>query len=104
MNLQRNIRLVTGAVVASLVAALVLLIPGSAAAHASGHTVNVYSPIVGASTWDRFGYSPPATHHRVFSNWGYLNDWSTSTAAPVPPSCPRSVPPRRQATPCESPL
>ncbi|WP_228081146.1 hypothetical protein [Streptomyces profundus] len=42
---------------------------------ASG-TVSVYPPIQGASTWDRFGQTPPSSHHRVFSNWGYLNDWS----------------------------
>lgn len=44
-------------------------------AQASG-TVNVFPPIQGASTWDRFGQTPPSSHHRVFSNWGYLNDWS----------------------------
>ncbi|MDT0268111.1 hypothetical protein RM844_17655 [Streptomyces sp. DSM 44915] len=44
-------------------------------AYASG-TINVFPPIQGASTWDRFGQTPPATHHRVFYNWGYLNDWS----------------------------
>ncbi|MFE7368611.1 MULTISPECIES: hypothetical protein [Streptomyces] len=39
-------------------------------------TVPVYPPIQGASVWDRFGETPPSSHHRVFSNWGYLNDWS----------------------------
>lgn len=39
-------------------------------------TVTVYPPIQGASTWDRFGEAPPSSHHRVFSNWGYLNDWA----------------------------
>ncbi|MET7639418.1 hypothetical protein [Streptomyces sp. NPDC005438] len=39
-------------------------------------TVNVYPPIQGASTWDRFGETPPSSHHRVFYNWDYLNDWS----------------------------
>ncbi len=42
---------------------------------ASG-TINMYPPIQGASTWDRFGLTPPSSHHRVFYNWGYLNDWS----------------------------
>ena len=53
-----------------------LAAPPAAGAHPNPDTVNVYPPIQGASTWDRFGQSPPATHHRVFSNWGYLNDWS----------------------------
>lgn len=39
-------------------------------------TVSVYPPIQGASVWNRFGQTPPSSHHRVFSNWGYLNDWS----------------------------
>ncbi|MEU0358848.1 hypothetical protein [Streptomyces cyaneofuscatus] len=39
-------------------------------------TVAVYPPIQGASIWNRFGQTPPSSHHRVFSNWGYLNDWS----------------------------
>ncbi|SOD66050.1 hypothetical protein SAMN06297387_12449 [Streptomyces zhaozhouensis] len=43
---------------------------------AASGTINVFPPIQGASTWDRFGLTPPASHHRVFSNWGYLNDWS----------------------------
>lgn len=38
--------------------------------------VNVYSPIQGASTWNRFGLSDPSDHHTVFSNWGHQNDWS----------------------------
>lgn len=38
--------------------------------------INVYPPIQGPSIWDRFGQTPPSSHHRVFSNWGYLNDWS----------------------------
>ncbi|MCI3220734.1 hypothetical protein GXP76_00710 [Streptomyces sp. NP-1717] len=39
-------------------------------------TVAVYPPVQGPSLWDRFGQTPPSSHHRVFSNWGYLNDWS----------------------------
>ncbi|MFJ9568598.1 hypothetical protein [Streptomyces bacillaris] len=39
-------------------------------------TIAVYPPIQGPSIWDRFGQTPPSSHHRVFSNWGYLNDWS----------------------------
>lgn len=39
-------------------------------------TVSVYPPIQGGSVWNRFGQTPPSSHHRVFSNWGYLNDWS----------------------------
>ncbi|MFD0427793.1 hypothetical protein ACFQ60_04900 [Streptomyces zhihengii] len=39
-------------------------------------TIAVYPPIQGSSLWDRFGQTPPSSHHRVFSNWGYLNDWS----------------------------
>lgn len=39
-------------------------------------TIAVYPPIQGASIWNRFGQTPPSSHHRVFSNWGYLNDWS----------------------------
>ncbi|MFT9670575.1 hypothetical protein ACMZ5F_25960 [Streptomyces rhizosphaericola] len=39
-------------------------------------TIAVYPPIQGPSLWDRFGQTPPSSHHRVFSNWGYLNDWS----------------------------
>ncbi|POG48953.1 hypothetical protein BV881_02080 [Streptomyces sp. ZL-24] len=39
-------------------------------------TIAVYPPIQGPSIWNRFGQTPPSSHHRVFSNWGYLNDWS----------------------------
>ncbi|MEV7915570.1 hypothetical protein [Streptomyces griseus] len=39
-------------------------------------TISVYPPIQGTSIWDRFGQTPPSSHHRVFSNWGYLNDWA----------------------------
>ncbi|MFJ7960150.1 hypothetical protein ACIQ62_28065 [Streptomyces sp. NPDC096319] len=39
-------------------------------------TVAVYPPIQGSSLWDRFGLTPPSEHHRVFYNWGYLNDWA----------------------------
>lgn len=39
-------------------------------------TVAVYPPIQGGSTWDRFGETPPSSHHRVFYNWDYLNDWA----------------------------
>ena len=42
----------------------------------ASNVISVYPPIQGPSTWDRFGLSHPSTHHRVFSNWGYLNDWS----------------------------
>lgn len=47
-----------------------------ASAHATPDPVNVYPPIQGSSTWDRFGLSGPGGHHVVFSNWGYKNDWS----------------------------
>ncbi len=47
-----------------------------ASAHATPDPVNVYPPIQGSSTWDRFGLSGPSGHHVVFSNWGYMNDWS----------------------------
>ncbi|MEU4570255.1 hypothetical protein [Micromonospora sp. NPDC023956] len=53
------------------------VVPATAAnAHPDGDTVSVYPPIQGSSTWDRFGLSGPASHHVVFGNWGYLNDWS----------------------------
>ncbi|TWJ30185.1 hypothetical protein JD81_03722 [Micromonospora sagamiensis] len=47
-----------------------------AAAHTTADPLNVYPPIQGSSTWDRFGQTPPSSHHIVFSNWGYLNDWA----------------------------
>lgn len=53
-----------------------LVVAPTATAHPNPDTVNVYPPIQGPSVWDRFGASPPSSHHRVFSNWGYLNDWS----------------------------
>ncbi|MFG2426327.1 hypothetical protein [Streptomyces sp. NPDC048590] len=43
---------------------------------AAAETIGVYPPIQGSSTWDRFGQSPASSHHRVFSNWGYVNDWA----------------------------
>ncbi|ASW55570.1 hypothetical protein CIK06_17370 [Plantactinospora sp. KBS50] len=58
-------------------AAAAALVPATAGqAHAVADPISVYPPIQGASTWDRFGLSGPATHHRVFSNWGYVNDWA----------------------------
>ncbi|WP_258038648.1 hypothetical protein [Streptomyces sp. SM12] len=50
--------------------------PAEAAGTLSTDTISVYPPVQGPSTWDRFGLSHPSGHHRVFSNWGYLNDWS----------------------------
>ncbi|MFC9005002.1 hypothetical protein [Streptomyces microflavus] len=50
--------------------------PQSQARPLAAATVSVYPPIQGASVWNRFGQTPPSSHHRVFSNWGYLNDWS----------------------------
>ncbi|MFD7115362.1 hypothetical protein ACFWAF_34850 [Streptomyces microflavus] len=50
--------------------------PQSQARRLAAATVSVYPPIQGASLWNRFGQTPPSSHHRVFSNWGYLNDWS----------------------------
>lgn len=73
----RNLgRAIATSIAAILMLAGTALFSPAASAHTSGHTVNVYPPIVGASTWDRFGVSPPSSHHRVFYNWGYLNDWS----------------------------
>ncbi|MFG1899238.1 hypothetical protein [Micromonospora carbonacea] len=48
----------------------------AASAHPDGDWVSVYPPIQGSSTWDRFGVSGPASHHIVFGNWGYTNDWA----------------------------
>ncbi len=62
--------------VAVAVGGVGLLLPPAAQAHPDADTVNVYPPIQGSSVWDRFGVSPPSSHHRVFYNWGYLNDWS----------------------------
>ncbi|MER6638650.1 hypothetical protein [Streptomyces microflavus] len=50
--------------------------PQSQARPLAAATVSVYPPIQGGSVWNRFGQTPPSSHHRVFSNWGYLNDWS----------------------------
>ncbi|MEU4773937.1 hypothetical protein [Micromonospora sp. NPDC023644] len=67
---------------APALAALVLVAgaafaPASAAqAHPDADRVNVYPPIQGSSTWDRFGLSGPASHHIVFGHWGYPNDWA----------------------------
>ncbi|MFI7023187.1 hypothetical protein ACIBMZ_10790 [Micromonospora sp. NPDC049900] len=68
--------MVRQAVVGLLVVGATLVPASAGQAHAVADAVNVYPPIQGASTWDRFGLSGPASHHRVFSNWGYLNDWS----------------------------
>lgn len=63
--------------IAGLIAALILTaLPSPAAAHTSSDTVSVYPPIQGSSIWNRFGTTPPSSHHRVFYNWGYVNDWS----------------------------
>ena len=71
------------AVATALAASTVLLTaplsqgePAQKAQSKAAATVAVYPPIQGGSTWDRFGQTPPSSHHRVFSNWGYLNDWS----------------------------
>ncbi|MFI6823864.1 hypothetical protein ACIBJE_23420 [Micromonospora sp. NPDC050187] len=67
---------------ARTVTALVLAVGAAVApvtpagAHATADPVNVYPPVQGSSTWDRFGLSGPSGHHVVFSNWGYMNDWS----------------------------
>ncbi|WP_415647691.1 hypothetical protein [Stackebrandtia soli] len=74
--MRRIARIATSVIGALGVVLAIGLFAPAASAHASGDTVNVYPPIVGSSTWDRFGASPPSSHHRVFSNWGYLNDWS----------------------------
>ncbi|MFG1779649.1 hypothetical protein ACGFIR_25720 [Micromonospora sp. NPDC049051] len=72
-----NLKRITAVSAGLLLAIGMALAPTPAAqAHAVADTVNIYPPIQGASTWDRFGVSGPARHHRVFSNWGYLNDWS----------------------------
>jgi hypothetical protein len=65
------------AAVAVILATGAALVPGSVAhAHPDADTVNVYPPIQGSSTWDRFGYSPPSLHHIVFGHWSYPNDWA----------------------------
>ncbi|MFD0555624.1 hypothetical protein FB566_0833 [Stackebrandtia endophytica] len=76
MKLRHLGRAVIATIAVGIMAAGVALFAPTASAHESGHTVNVFPPITGASTWDRFGHSPPSSHHRVFYNWGYLNDWS----------------------------
>ncbi|WP_329008903.1 hypothetical protein OG271_23475 [Micromonospora rifamycinica] len=54
-----------------------LAVPATpAAAHATADPIGIYPPIQGSSTWDRFGSTPPASHHIVFGNWGYTNDWA----------------------------
>lgn len=76
-----------GAVVALVAGSVLLAAPSSQAQDGAktgdgtvtgqaGDTINVYSPIQGTSTWDRFGLSGPSGHHIVFSNWGYQNDWA----------------------------
>ena len=62
----------------AVLAAAGALVAGApvASAHETADPLSVYPPIQGASTWDRFGQSGPAGHHRVFSNWGYVNDWA----------------------------
>lgn len=75
MDFAKRIRRVAVTAVVA-VAGLGLVAPQAATAHPNPDTVNVYPPIQGSSVWDRFGVSPPSSHHRVFYNWGYLNDWS----------------------------
>jgi hypothetical protein len=70
------LRLARTAAAVMLAVGAALVPAATAGAHPTGDTVNVYPPIQGASTWDRFGVSGPASHHIVFGNWGYLNDWS----------------------------
>ncbi|WDZ82177.1 hypothetical protein [Micromonospora cathayae] len=60
----------------ALVVGAAVVPAGPAGAHATADTINVYPPIEGSSTWDRFGLSAPASHHIVFGNWGYTNDWA----------------------------
>ncbi|HEY1175572.1 MAG TPA: hypothetical protein VGF17_05400 [Phytomonospora sp.] len=73
---QRLRRLAIGAVAVCAMTALSAVVAPAAGAHDVEETVNVYPPIQGSSIWDRFGQSPPSSHHRVFYNWGYLNDWA----------------------------
>lgn len=74
MRFVKRFRSVVAVVAAA--AGLLAAVPATAQAHEVPDALTVYPPIQGASTWDRFGLSGPAGHHRVFSNWGYLNDWS----------------------------
>ncbi|TDC01834.1 hypothetical protein E1091_02030 [Micromonospora fluostatini] len=64
------------AVAVALVAGVVLTPITAASAHPEADKINLYPPVQGSSTWDRFGLSAPASHHIVFGNWGYPNDWS----------------------------
>lgn len=69
-------RLVRAATALLLVVGAALAQVSPASAHATADPVNIYPPIQGSSTWDRFGLSGASSHHIVFSNWGYKNDWS----------------------------
>ena len=77
-----------------LAACLALLaVAGPAAERAQGHTtedwVYVYNPIGDGDAdhhdvtawWPSSSDTAPAGHHIVFSNWGYLNDWSMDVYA-----------------------
>lgn len=73
----------------SLVSAVVLLIAlvagvgAPAQAHSTTEYVRLWSPIVGASKWATTPGTEPATHHIVYSNWGYMNDWPVDVFAPA---------------------
>lgn len=71
-----NLKMARSIAVALLAMAAIVLPATSAGAHPDADQVKVYPPIQGSSTWDRFGVTPPSSHHIVFYNWGYQNDWA----------------------------
>jgi hypothetical protein len=69
------------ATLALLLGAL-LAVPVPAQAHSTSEYVSLWTPIVGSSRWATTAGTQPSGHHIVYSNWGYLNDWSVDIFAP----------------------
>lgn len=66
-------RLLLGFLITGMVA---LGLTAPASAHSTSEWVKAYSPLIGSSKWALSAGTQPSVHHIVYSNWGYLNDWS----------------------------
>ncbi|MFN8019218.1 MAG: hypothetical protein U0P45_14005 [Acidimicrobiales bacterium] len=77
------------AVLLALVAGAQLVGAPQASAHGDGSTVTVYNPVTDGdgdhndvTAWWPWGAdTAPAAHHIVYSNWGYMNDYSIDVFA-----------------------
>jgi hypothetical protein len=82
-------RLLLVGLAAGLVLGLAPAGPAAAADNPAGDVVSIFNPIIDAdavhddvSAWWAWGHdTSPRGHHIVYSNWGYMNDWSIDVFA-----------------------